>query len=122
MIKDEVLHYFIKEYPGKNIVLYPEDEPMEIICEVEPSSLHTGSSTAIAAIKKSKPHYHKLAVERYSVLKGELKLNVSNRIITLNKGDEYTVQPGELHSAEGDYTLVRVKSTPGWISEDHFLV
>jgi len=118
----KALEYFKTHYPGKNILQLPEEDPAEIICETDPSSLHPGFSTAITAIRKSQPHFHKVMVETYTVNKGQLKLTVDGKKLTLNEGDEYTIQPNQVHSAEGDFTIVLVESKPGWTPDDHFLV
>jgi hypothetical protein len=46
--EQEVLDYFEKKYPGKTIVMLPEDNPTEIICEIEPSSEHPVFSNDLA--------------------------------------------------------------------------
>lgn len=122
MTEDEVLNYFQENYPGKNIIMIPDGNPSEIICEVDPSSEHPKFNRAVAAIKESEPHYHKYAVEKYKVIIGELKLNVDGQVIKLKEGDEYTIEPGKMHSAEGNFTIVQVDSEPGWNKDDHFLV
>ncbi|HSH55914.1 MAG TPA: cupin domain-containing protein [Candidatus Limnocylindrales bacterium] len=119
---DEIINYFKQTYPDKKIVLLPEKEPKEIICEVDPSFLHPEYNHAIAAIKSSEPHYHKHTVETYKVLRGKLKLNVDGGQVELREGEEYTTTPEQIHFAEGDFTLVAVDSKPGWTPEDHFLV
>ena len=122
MKANEIIEYFKEQYPGKNIVSIPEDAPTEIICEVDPSSLHPEFNRAMIAIKKAQPHYHKEAVETYKVLSGELQLTVGDKVVALKKGDEYIIQPNIIHHAEGDFTLVQVDSTPGWTIDDHILV
>lgn len=113
MTAKEVIEYFHAAYPGKNIIALPEDAPTEIICEIDPSSEHLGRSMAVAAIKASAPHYHKRAVETYKVLRGELRLFVDDLQFVLGEGDTHTIEPGRVHRAEGDFTLVEVGSEPG---------
>lgn len=122
MIAQEVIDYFKKTYPGKNIVCLPEEGPTEIICEIDPSSEHPEKNVAIAAIKQSAPHYHKKAVEEYEVVKGTLKITVDDKVTTLQKGETCVIKPPSVHSASGDFSLVKVTSHPGWAPEDHFLV
>lgn len=119
---DEVLAFFENVYPGKNVSMLPENEPTEIICEIEPSSEHPEYSVAVASICKSNPHFHRLSAETYLVLEGKLNLHVNNKVLHLNKGDSCTVQPHEIHWAEGNFTLTQVTSRPGWIPEDHIIV
>ncbi len=121
MTADEIIKKLKDDYPGKEIIRLPEDNPTEIICELEPTREHTEYSVAIAAINSSLPHYHKLATEEYEVLDGELELSIENTIVVLEKGENHTVNPGQLHSATGKFTLVRVTSKPGWTSDDHIL-
>ena len=122
MTADEVMEYFRATYPGSNIVAMPEGNPTEIICEVDPTVDHADHNTAVAAIKVSTPHYHKKAVETYKVLRGDLKLFVGNQKLALKAGEQHTIEPGQVHHAEGDFALVEVISRPGWTPEDHILV
>lgn len=121
MTVEEVMKHFKKNYPGKLIVRLPENNPTEIICEVEPTKKHADYSIAIAAIKTSSPHFHKLATEKYEILSGRLKLTVDNQTLSLDKGETYTVLPNETHYATADFALVRVTSEPGWAAKDHIL-
>lgn len=111
-----------KKYPGKNIVRNPQDNPTEILCEIEPSSEHPERSLAIAVIDNIQPHYHKETEEVYEVTKGILNLFVDNKKYVLKVGDSFTIKPGLVHWAKGDETWFKVSSKPGWIFEDHILV
>ena len=122
MTEKEIINYFQEQYPGKNVVKLPSDKPTEIICELEPSSEHPEHSIAIAAISLSKPHYHRRTTELYELISGKLTLAVNDKSIELNPGDTYTVSPQQIHSAKGDFTLVKVTSRPGWTPDDHVLV
>jgi mannose-6-phosphate isomerase-like protein (cupin superfamily) len=102
-----------KKYPGKKIIKDSDNNPTEIVCEVEPTSEHHGHSLAVAVIDKSKPHYHKKTVEEYKVVNGVLNLYVGEKIVTLKKGDKYTIEPNIVHWAEGNETWVECKSKPG---------
>ncbi len=117
-----IIETFKRQYPEKNIICLPDDNPTEIICEVDPSSEHPNHNRAIAAIRISKPHYHRLAEETYKVLAGRLKLFVDDRKIELAEGETYVVPPNSVHYAKGNFTVVQVDSTPGWTPEDHILV
>lgn len=122
MDAQQVIAKFRQEYPGKSIICLPGNTPTEIICEVSPSSENRTFSRAVVAIQSSAPHYHNLARETYKVLSGELDLFVEGEMHKLSKGDEYTVQPKEIHFAKGEFTIVQVDSSPGWTSKDHILV
>lgn len=109
------------KYPGKIIIKNDEENPTEILCEIEPTGSHPDYSLAVAVIDKSIPHTHKVSTEVYRVVKGKLKLNVNNEIIELSEGEEYAIKPGQIHWAEGDETWTECRSKPGWTSEDHIL-
>ncbi len=110
-----------KLYPGKSIIKIPKENPLEIICEVEPSSNILGYSLAVAIIDKSAPHKHLKSTENYKVIKGKLNLFIENQKIVLKQEDSFLVKPNKIHWAEGNETWIEVKSTPGWTSQDHIL-
>ncbi len=118
----KIVDAFLFKYPGRNIVLLPPENPLEIICEIEPTSEHPDYSIAVAAIDKSEPHCHKASTETYEVLRGRLILKLANRNVILYPGMNYVILPKTVHSAEADAAVVRVTSRPGWTPEDHVLV
>lgn len=122
MTAKEAISYFQKEYLGKKVICLPEDNPTEILCEINPSTDHADYSVAVAAIKSSAPHYHNKSVETYEVIKGDLELNIDGETHKLSESESYTIQPGQVHYAKGDFALVKVTSHPGWTFEDHILV
>ena len=117
----KIIKQLSKEYPGKNIVQLPQGKPTEIICEIEPTADHPERNVAIAVIDKSEPHYHEHARETYEVLRGRLVIKLAHRDVTLGEGQKYLIVPGLVHSAEGNSTMVKVTSEPGWTPEDHIL-
>lgn len=117
----KVIKKLEKKYPGKNIIKNPEDNPTEILCEVDPSSNHPEYSIAIAVIDKSEPHVHKKSTETYKIVRGKLSIYVDNEKHELEQGDKYTVLPGQIHWAEGKETWIECISKPGWALEDHIL-
>jgi quercetin dioxygenase-like cupin family protein len=119
----DVLRYFHKNYPNRNVVLLPKEQPTEIICEADPSSNHPAYNRAIAAIQKSAAHYHKQAVETYTVLKGKVVLYIDKERVELREGESHVIQPQQIHHVESEsFALVQVDSKPGWTADDHFLV
>jgi len=117
----KIIDRFKKEYPGKNIVLNDKKNPTEIICEKDPASDHSAYATAIVAIEKTTPHFHKRTAEIYYVLEGELELVIGGEKKRL-KAEEFAVVPPEtVHSATGNEALVLVYSEPGWTVEDHLV-
>ena len=111
-----------KMYPGKAVMLLPEKNPTELLCEVEPSSAHPNFSVAIAVIDKNIPHKHLKTEEIYTVIRGELTLHAGEEVITLKRDESYTIEPGVVHWAEGDETWVECLSKPGWTKDDHILI
>ncbi|OGH10177.1 MAG: hypothetical protein A2152_03785 [Candidatus Levybacteria bacterium RBG_16_35_6] len=118
MNAERIVNQLKQEFPGKNILQLPPDNPNEIICELESTPEF---SVAIAYIDQSVPHYHTKTREKYIIEQGRLILNEAGRETELREGDEYTVYPPIIHSARGKSTRVRVESKPGWIPEDHIL-
>jgi len=117
----KIVEEFKKKYPGKKSIKNNEDNPTEILCEVEPSSEHPEHSLAVAVIDKSIPHSHKKTRETYKVIKGKLKAYKDGKEFILNKGDELVINPGEAHWAKGNEAWVECYSEPGWTFEDHIV-
>lgn len=108
-------------YPGKAIIVLSDTHPTEIICEVEPTAMHSQYGVAISVIDSSAPHHHMLAKEMYTILEGELDLFIDDRKHHLIKGDSISIPPQSVHYAIGNETWVECKSEPGWTVEDHIL-
>lgn len=109
-------------YPGKTVTGTPEHKPVEIICEIEPTSFHRDYSIAIAVVGKSAAHFHLLSTEIYEVLIGTLTVFINGEAHILEKGDTITIEPGAIHYVSGEEAWFRVHSRPGWNEDDHFLV
>ncbi|MFC1663701.1 cupin domain-containing protein [Patescibacteria group bacterium] len=122
MNTEKVIEELSQKYSDKKIIKLPEDNPTEIICEIDPATGHPEKGIAIAVIDKSEPHYHKKATEIYKVIKGDLTVFINNQQHKLKEGDSLTVKPGKIHYAVGNETWVEVYSEPGWTKEDHILV
>lgn len=114
-----VLDELKKKYPGKRIILNDKRNLTEILCEIDPAEMHRDYSTAISVIDSTIPHYHGKTVETYEVIKGELDLKVGGQTIHLKTGDSYTIEPGNIHVANGNETWVKVTSRPGWTPQDY---
>ncbi|AKM79766.1 MAG: Cupin 2 conserved barrel domain protein [Candidatus Beckwithbacteria bacterium GW2011_GWB1_47_15] len=121
MNTEKIIGELKAKYPGKAIILNPEDSPTEIIVEIEPTKDHLERSLALAVVGKSKPHYHKTTTEVYEVVKGELTLFIDGKKHVLKQGEKMTIKPGSVHSAEGDEAWFYTYSTPGWTFADHIL-
>jgi len=122
VIARQILHSLKEEFPEKAIFPIPENDPKEILCEINPSDLHPDYSVAIAYINKSEPHQHIKSVETYEVEEGELDLYLDGVKKVLKKGQAYTINPGVIHWGEGEWVRIRVTSNPGWTLEDQIEV
>ena len=106
------------KYPWK-VCLSTETE---IICEITPSSLHLGHSLAISVLDSNLPHYHRVTIETYKVIKGKLTLYLGDGNDYFERRRGQVITPGVVHWAEGNETWVECYSTPGWTPDDHILV
>jgi len=122
MKAEEIIKKLKSEFPGKSVIPNSEANPGEIICEVEPTNEHSDYSLAIAYIKKSSSHRHVKTIETYEVEEGQLDLYLDGVRNTLRTNQTYTINPGIIHWAEGNWTRVKVASKPGWTSDDHIIV
>lgn len=50
MNTQKIIQELQEKYPGKEIVLDSEDNPTEIICEIEPTSEHPERSTTMPSL------------------------------------------------------------------------
>lgn len=109
------------EYPGSKLVKLPEENPTEILCELDPTEHHPEYSVAISVIDRSVPHHHELATEEYEVLDGELSVFVDGVETKLVKGDSLKITPPSVHFAVGNQTWIKCISKPGWTLDDHIM-
>jgi len=116
-----VLTEINEKYPGRKIIKLPEDNPTEILCEIEPTEDHPEYSVAISVIDKSLPHYHKQVVETYEVIRGELTVFIDGVEHKLGEGEKLEVRPGQKHYAVGNETWIMCTAKPGWTVEDHIM-
>jgi quercetin dioxygenase-like cupin family protein len=114
-----VIEELKKKYPGKKILLNNRQNCTEILCEVEPTSVHPSWSEAISIIDKTDNHVHSQSKETYKVIKGVLSLVIDGRQFVLNEGQSLTIEPGQVHQATGNETWIKVSSKPGWKKSDH---
>jgi mannose-6-phosphate isomerase-like protein (cupin superfamily) len=121
MKTNKIIKELKAKYPGKKILLNPEDNPTEIIVEIEPTAEHPERSLALAVVGESKPHYHKVTTEIYEVVKGELTVTVDGKKHALKPGDKLTIKPNTVHSAQGGEAWFLTYSNPGWTFADHIL-
>lgn len=122
MNAERIVAEFKEQFPGKNILQLPAENPSEIICEYEPTTDHPEYSVAVAAIDSSYPHVHRKSIETYEVARGEVTLFVGKESFDMIEGESYVIQPGIVHWATAKEAVVKVTSNPGWTPEDHILV
>jgi mannose-6-phosphate isomerase-like protein (cupin superfamily) len=118
----QIIQELQRQYPGKKIIKNQEEDPTEIICEIDPTAEHPDYSVAIAVINQSQAHYHRKTKEFYEVVRGKLTYTKDGEEHQLNEGESMEIAPGEVHSFSGDETWVKVTSHPGWTAEDCVLV
>lgn len=113
MIKAKVIKELKELYSNAFIFLNNEENPTEIIAEVDPEN-----GVSVAVIDKSSPHHHNHTVEKYIVQKGQLEVFIDGIRHVLNESNEVEILPGQVHSAVGDETWIKVICTPPWTAED----
>lgn len=111
-----------EKHPDKNIMMLPQDNPTEILCEIDPPEEHPDYSIAISVIEKSDEHFHKTITEEYEVVKGTVNLFIDGGKKTLSVGDKVIIKPGVKHWAESNSGWVKVTARPAWTQEDHILI
>ena len=81
---------------------------------------------AIADIKQSQPHVHRVTTETYTVVQGSIELALDDERIALHVGEVAVIHPGVVHSARsiGDDHAARITVTtiPEFSSDDYFPV
>jgi len=114
MNTEKVINELSQKYPGKKIIKNDEENPTEIICEIE-------SGLAVAVIDKSIAHYHRKTTETYEIIKGELIVYKNSIQYKLKEGDKLTINPEEMHYAVGNESWAKVYSKPAWTQKDHII-
>lgn len=109
------------QYPGCRIIKLPENNPNEILCEIDPTENHPDYSIAISIIDQSVPHHHNQMTEVYEILTGSLSVFVDGIEHKLKEGDQLTIPPGSVHYAVGNQTWIKCTAKPGWTAEDHIM-
>ena len=73
----------------------------------------------LVRIQGSKTHYHKRATEFYYILEGHGVMTVDGETFPLEPGVMVKIDPGAVHSSEGDH-LVMVVGVPDIAEDDIF--
>ncbi len=116
---DDTIKQLKKKYPGKAVFADTECGAAEVIAEIEPTTDHPEYSHAVAVAGTSRAHYHTELVETYTPITGDLTVYVDNEKHIVRQGDSITINPGQVHWAEGDAVWFDVLSKPGWTPDDH---
>lgn len=109
-------------YPQKKIYFDKEENPTEILCELEGKDLNPERSVYVAVIDKKVTHNHRFGTEEtFEVIKGNLVLQVAGKEYALTAGKTYTSKSGEIHTVIGHGTWIKVTSKPAWEPKEHVL-
>lgn len=102
-------------YPGCRIKV--SDDKREMLAEIR-------DGFAVAVIERSQPHFHLQMTEVYRVLRGTLYVACGGRGHVIRKGDEITIEPGQIHFARcaSEPAWIEVESSPPWSADDHFIL
>lgn len=119
---EKVISEIQEKYPGVAVFADTENGAAEVIAEIEPTNEHTEYSRGVAVVGKSRAHYHTTLVETYTPINGDLTVYIDNDPHIVKKGEHITIQPGQVHWAEGNEIWFHVTSRPGWKPTDHFRV
>jgi mannose-6-phosphate isomerase-like protein (cupin superfamily) len=120
MDSERIIAELRKEFPGKNIVRIPEEDPKELIVELGPVS--EKESIAVAIIDRGPRHLHRVTTETYVVQTGMLRVHVDDRVVELWPGQRLRIDPGQVHWSEGHATRLLVYAEPAWQAEDYIPV
>ncbi|MBI2325921.1 cupin domain-containing protein [Candidatus Collierbacteria bacterium] len=119
---ERILNELKNKYPKTKA--YDLDGHSEhFVCEIEPVTDHPGYDRAVEVILKSQPHKHLIMTQYYTIISGTLELHDGEKVIVLNPGDKYTINPGRTHWAVSkNECWVEIYSKPGWTKQDHIPV
>ena len=119
---ERILNELKNEYPKAKA--YDLDGHSEhFVCEIEPVSDHPEYDRAVEVILKSQPHKHLIMTQYYTIISGTLELHDGEKVVVLNPGDKYTINPGSVHwAASKNESWVEIYSKPGWTKQDHIPV
>jgi mannose-6-phosphate isomerase-like protein (cupin superfamily) len=99
------------------------DNPAEIVYEMTTYQNDLPFGIAIADIQQSEPHYHKVTMETYTVVQGDLDVRLGAESHTLHPGDVIKIAPGVIHSSRSlSETPARITVTtiPAFSEDDYY--
>jgi quercetin dioxygenase-like cupin family protein len=88
--------------PKINPGLYKDrvDHPAEIVYEMTTHQHDLPFEIAIADVQQSDPHFHKVTMETYTVVQGDLEVRLDAESHLLHPGDVIRIAPSVIHSAK----------------------
>jgi quercetin dioxygenase-like cupin family protein len=96
----------------------------EIVYEITTQQSGLPFGIAIADIQQSEPHFHKVTLETYTLVQGDLEVSLDGERHVLHPGDVIKIPLGVVHSARSlDKTPARITVTtiPEFSQEDYYL-
>jgi mannose-6-phosphate isomerase-like protein (cupin superfamily) len=113
--------------PHINPSLYQDRvvNPEEIVYELSTHQNGLPFGIAIADIRQSEPHCHKVTMETYTVVQGDLEVIMNTESHILPPGDVIKISPGTIHSAKSlseTPSRITVTTIPAFSKDDYFLV
>jgi mannose-6-phosphate isomerase-like protein (cupin superfamily) len=99
--------------------------PAEIVYEVTTNRNNLPFGIAIADIERSESHFHKVTIETYTVVQGDLEVRLITERRILHPGDTLKIPLGAVHSARTlNETPARITETtiPEYSPDDYYAV
>jgi quercetin dioxygenase-like cupin family protein len=96
----------------------------EIVYEITTQQSGLPFGVAIADIQQSEAHFHRVTVETYTVVQGDLEVSLNGEQHILHPGDVIKIPPGVVHSARtlGETPArITVTTVPEFSKEDYYL-
>jgi len=111
--------------PNINPALYQDkvDNRAEIVYEMTTHQKDLPFGIAIADIQQSEPHYHKVTMETYTVVQGDLEVRLGAESHILHPGDVIKIPLGVIHSARSlrdTPARIIVIAIPAFSMEDYY--
>jgi quercetin dioxygenase-like cupin family protein len=101
-----------------------KDFPTVVVYEITTEQNGLPFGVAMADITVVEPHFHKVTVETYTIVQGDLEVSLNSEQHILHPGDVIKISPGIVHSARSlDETPARitVSTIPEFSQADYYL-
>ncbi len=101
-----------------------KDFPTAVVYEITTQQNGLPFGVAMADIRVVEPHFHKVTVETYTIVQGDLEVSLDSEQHVLHPGDVIKISPGIVHSARSlDERSARITITtiPEFSPEDYYL-